>query len=176
MRLRRLEKGILSERQREVAESIAATRSGVLAGPFAAWLHAPDAADLAEKLGAHLRYRTSLPAAVSEAVILAVAASCDCELERQIHEPIARRSGVPEDLIRTLRSDADALKPECPVSTAAVAARQIVVANTLRDETYNACVESFGEAGTVELILVAGYYVLVAMTINAFEVGMTDTV
>lgn len=176
MRLRRLEKGALSERQREVANSIAATRSGVLAGPFAAWLHAPEAADLAEKLGAHLRYGTSLPAEVSESVILAVAASCDCELERQIHEPIARRSGVPEDLIRSLQSNDHALEPECPMSTAALAARQIVATNRLSDETYKACVEAFGEAGTVELILVAGYYVLVAMTINAFEVGIKDTV
>ncbi|WP_084418493.1 carboxymuconolactone decarboxylase family protein [Henriciella litoralis] len=175
MRLRRLDRAALSERQREVAESIAATRSGGLAGPFAAWLHAPVAANLAEKLGAHLRYGTSLPAQVTESVILAVAASCNCALERQIHEPIARRSGVPEDLIRTLVSK-DMLECEGPMSTAALAARQIVEGNKLSDETYKACVEEFGEAGTVELILVAGYYVLVALTINAFEVGIEDTV
>lgn len=175
MRLPRLDRGAFSARQREVAESIAATRSGVLAGPFAVWLHAPAAADLAEKLGAHLRYSTSLPAEVSESVILSVAASCKCDLERQIHEPIARSSGVPEDLIRALQSN-EVLEPDSPMSMAALAARQIVEVNRLNDETYQACVEEFGEAGTVELILVAGYYVLVALTINAFEVDIMDTV
>lgn len=175
MRLPPIEKGALSALQKQVMDSIASSRSGNLAGPFVAWLHAPDAADLAEQLGAHLRYRTSLDPNVTEAAILTVAASCDCDLERQIHEPIARQNGVPESLIVALRSG-DPLEPDGSMSIAVLAARQIVETNRLDDSTYAACIAAFGEAGTVELILFIGYYVLVALTINAFQIDITDAV
>ena len=38
------------------------------------------------------------------------------------------------------------------------------------DESYRAAVETLGEQATVELVGVLGYYTLVAMTLNAFEI------
>ena len=39
-------------------------------GPFAAFLHAPAFGDLAQRLGAHCRYRTTVPPRLSEFAIL----------------------------------------------------------------------------------------------------------
>ena len=39
-------------------------------------------------------------------------------------------------------------------------------------EIHNAVVREFGERGVVELVGVLGYYTLVAMTLNAFEIGV----
>jgi 4-carboxymuconolactone decarboxylase len=39
------------------------------------------------------------------------------------------------------------------------------------DETYRAAIESLGEAGVVDLTGLAGYYTLISMTINVFQVS-----
>ena len=55
---------------------IDALRSGprgqslAIRGPFAAFLHAPAFGDLAQRLGAHCRYRTTVPPRLSEFAIL----------------------------------------------------------------------------------------------------------
>jgi hypothetical protein len=43
---------------------------GAIGGPFGVFLHAPDYGDLAQKLGAHCRYRTAVPPRLSEFAIL----------------------------------------------------------------------------------------------------------
>jgi 4-carboxymuconolactone decarboxylase len=42
-------------------------------GPFAAFLHAPAFGDLAQRLGAHCRYKTAVPPRLSEFAILCTA-------------------------------------------------------------------------------------------------------
>ncbi len=40
--------------------------------------------------------------------------------------------------------------------------------------TYRTAVEALGERGVVDLVGILGYYVLISMTINAFEVPLPD--
>ena len=42
----------------------------------------------------------------------------------------------------------------------------------MRDETFNAVLSRIGAQGSVELTGLVGYYTLVAMTLNAFEVPL----
>ena len=44
----------------------------------------------------------------------------------------------------------------------------------VRDETYNRAVELLSEQQIVDLISLLGYYSLVAMTLNAFNVPVPD--
>ena len=49
-------------------------------------------------------------------------------------------------------------------------ARELVDEHRVSDPLYNEAVELLGEAGVVELVILLGYYTLVSMTLNVFEV------
>lgn len=158
----------LDPEQRAVHDSILATR-GNLSGPFLAWMHSPSLASPAEKLGAFCRYNTVFSLVESELLILCVAAHYQCLGEQQIHEPIAHKAGLSETIIDQLR---------CCRSPALTDFRQQLmhrIANTLLqshripDDLYREGIAEFSERGMVELIGILGYYTLVAMTLNAFE-------
>jgi 4-carboxymuconolactone decarboxylase len=42
------------------------------------------------------------------------------------------------------------------------------------DATYVAACDTFGETGLIELVGIIGYYCMVSLTLNAFEVSLTD--
>ena len=42
------------------------------------------------------------------------------------------------------------------------------------DETYNHGVEVFGEEGMVELVTTVGYYCLISLTLNSFQIPLED--
>ena len=44
--------------------------------------------------------------------------------------------------------------------------------HAVSDDVHAAVVREFGERGVVELVGLLGYYTLVAMTLNAFEIGL----
>ena len=52
--------------QREAAEGIRSGPRGGLRGPFQAWLRSPKFADLMQRVGAYLRFESSVPARLNE--------------------------------------------------------------------------------------------------------------
>ena len=69
---------------------------GAVAGPFGVWLHSPEFADRAQRLGALVRYETRLDSRLSELAILVTARAWDCQLEWTLHEPFATEAGQGE--------------------------------------------------------------------------------
>ena len=61
--------------QRKLRDAISSGPRGrlVMNGPFGCFLHAPEYGDVAQALGAFVRYKTSLPPRLSEFAILTTA-------------------------------------------------------------------------------------------------------
>ncbi|MDQ7743084.1 carboxymuconolactone decarboxylase family protein [Hydrogenophaga pseudoflava] len=157
--------------QQAVYRSIMATR-GNLSGPFLAWMHSPELASHAEKLGAFCRYQTVFERVESELLILVVAAHFRCVGEQQIHEPIAEQAGLSAGHIADIRE-------RRPVSLASVRltlihalAKELLENNRIGDRLYDEGIRGLGTQGMVELVGIVGYYSLVAMTLNAFDMQM----
>ena len=72
------------------------TDEGTLAGPFNAWVHAPEAGSRLAELGGHLRFHTSMERRLSEVAIITVGARWKAEFEWWAHSPMAVQQGVPE--------------------------------------------------------------------------------
>ena len=173
-RLPRLDPDQLSVEQRKIYSEIVESREGSIAGPFEAWLRSPVLADRAQKLGEYCRYHTSLPARLSELAILITARQWRANVEWQIHAPIARNEGLSDELIAAVQSDKEP-SFECADERAVYQlAQQIYKNRRVSDETYRAAVAALGESAVVELVGILGYYALVAMTLNVFEVKLTD--
>lgn len=158
----------LTDEQRRVRDVILASRRN-LDGPFPAWLHSPELADLAQALGAFCRYRTALPLVESELLILCVAGHCRCIGEQQIHEPIARQAGLSEAVIVTLRAGEAAALPTVRLQLLHDVATALLSTHRIDDELFGRALGEFGERTLVEIVGVIGYYTLAAQTLNAFE-------
>lgn len=158
--------------QRRVYDAIVAGPRGKVEGPLRVVLHQPTLADAWQALGAELRFRTSLAPRLSELVILIVARHWTSQFEWYSHEPIARQAGVADDAIAALRAGRE--------PAFAADDQQIVydfVTELLRDHavgevSYQRALDHLGTVGVVELTALVGYYVMVAMTLNAHEIDL----
>ena len=157
--------------QKLVYDDVLRTR-GNAQGPFLAWLLNPKLAEPAQRLGAFCRYDSSLSLQESELLILYVAAHYDCVGEQQIHEPIASKAGLSDEVLIAIRTDEFPPLPTRRLLMLAECARELVVRKTLSDKIYEGAVREFGEKTLVEVVAIIGYYALVAYTLNAFEMRM----
>jgi 4-carboxymuconolactone decarboxylase len=173
---------LLSEEQMSAPQRalMDALRSGprgkglAVRGPFAAWLHAPVFGDLAQKLGAHCRYHTSLPPRLSEFAILCTARLWRAQFEWFAHAPIAEKAGVSAETIRDLR--AGRVPKSAPKDERAIHdfVHELYRARRVSDRTYGRLHAILGDAGMVEVVGILGYYVMIAMTLNVFRMMPPD--
>jgi 4-carboxymuconolactone decarboxylase len=161
--------------QRDVADRIARSRTRV-AGPFPVLLHVPALADRVQAVGAYLRYEAALARDLAEAAILATAQVWKCPREWDEHEPMARRAGVPNDVIEQLRADASTATIDEPYRLVCDYARELASSGAVRDEIYHPVLALLGEERTVELTALVGYYSMVAMMLNAHHVPVAQKV
>jgi 4-carboxymuconolactone decarboxylase len=138
-------------------------------GPFAVWLHAPQFGGLVQQLGAHCRYQTALPPRLSEFAILCTARQWRAQYEWFAHEPMAEKAGVKRKTIADLR--AGRTPKSAPADERAIHAfvQELYKTKRVSDRTYKRVHAILGDAPTVELVGILGYYVLVAMTLNVFR-------
>jgi len=175
--------GDMTSAQREVFEAITTgkrgagkdvasflTPEGGMRGPFGPWLYAPAAGGVAQRLGEVLRFEGLLTDRQREIGILCVAAYWGAEYEWHAHTAIARGYGVEESVIAGIerREDAELADP----SEAAVhdVARSLLDDKGIPDDLYERARDALGEARLAELVILVGYYGLVAVTLNAFDV------
>lgn len=139
-------------------------------GPFGAWLHSPTLGDKAQALGAVLRYGTSLEPRLSELAILVTARHWMAQFEWTAHAPIALRQGVTQAVIDALRVGAVPVFEKADEASLYAFADNLLRHRRVSQPVYDAAREQFGDAGVVELVGIVGYYSLVALTLNAFDV------
>jgi 4-carboxymuconolactone decarboxylase len=160
----------MDDAQRAVLNEILSGPRGNLDGPFLAWIHSPELANHAQRLGAFCRYGTRLELRLTELAILVTAAWWQSQAEWQIHEPIARNAGIADSVIESLRQQH---LPEFVHEDERIVYRigKALYEHRRVDEgLYTEAIIKFGEPAFVELIGVFGYYALVAMTLNVFAV------
>lgn len=143
---------------------------GGMSGPFNPWLRTPILGEAAQRLGETARFESTLPPQLRELAILIVAAKWKAQYEWWAHEKIARREGLNEQIIENVKAET---LPDCSNQTETVVyhfARELLDEHRVSDNLYAEAVELLGETGVVELVILLGYYTLVSMTLNVFEV------
>lgn len=138
-------------------------------GPFGAWMHAPDLGLLAQALGAYVRYQTSLPPRLSEFAILCTARHWRAQYEWFAHAPIAEREGVSKKVIADLQAGkrpTSATKEELALYDFI---EELYKSRRVSDKTYERVYAFLGEEALVQFVGILGYYALIAMTLNVFN-------
>jgi 4-carboxymuconolactone decarboxylase len=175
-RLPKLSEDSLTADQRALAESIKSGPRGQfkMAGPFAVYLHSPAFGELAQKLGGHLRFLTSVPPRLSEFAVLVTAQHWKAQYEWAMHAPMAEKQGVKPQTIRDLQAGrAPKSAPRDELAIYAFA-KELYARRRVSTTTFNRVRKLLGEAGTVELVGILGYYAMVSMTLNTFRVPLPE--
>lgn len=155
--------------QKQVLQEILTGPRGNLDGPFLGWIHSPELAQHAQKLGAYCRYRTGLPLKLSELAILVTATKWQSQAEWHIHAPIAIQAGLSQELTEQLRTDATLSFQDDDERLIWQFASELYEHKRVSDAVYNAMIERFGLSVVVNSVGLLGYYALVAMTLNVFN-------
>ena len=141
-----------------------------MSGPFNAWLRSPVLGEAAQRLGEAVRFESTLPPQLRELEILIVAAKWKAQYEWWAHERIARREGLDEGVIASVKAETSPDFSNPIEGLVYNFARELLDQHRVSDHLYDEAVELLGEAGVVELVILLGYYTLVSMTLNVFEV------
>src|SRR5579884_1707984 len=89
----------MNENQRRIYDEIIMGRRGHIPLPLQVWLHSPELAGRAQKLGEFVRYETSLPARLSELAIHVLARYWTAQYEWDIHKGEALKAGLDPTII-----------------------------------------------------------------------------
>ncbi len=175
-RLGSLDRAELDDEQRSLLEVIESGRgrAGIgLAGPFGVWVRQPHVGRPAQALGAAVRFATDLPENVKEVAICTVGAHFRSSFEFAAHRRLAMAAGVDEAALDRLRSgDPPGLHGDEALAHDVTA--QLLGDHRIRPDTYATALDALGEQGTIELVTIVGYYCLVSLTLNAFEIPVAD--
>jgi 4-carboxymuconolactone decarboxylase len=140
-------------------------------GPFAVFLHAPQFGELAQQLGGYCRFKTAVPARLSEFAVLATASLWRAQYEWFAHVPQAERAGVSKETIRDLhrrRMPKSASKEERAIYDFI---EELYKTQRVSDQSFKGVHAILGDAGTVELVGILGYYVMISMILNVFRMA-----
>jgi 4-carboxymuconolactone decarboxylase len=177
-RLPALAEDSLTAEQESLVEAIKSGPRGRFTneGPFAVYLHAPAYGILAQKLGGHLRFNTSVPPRLSEFAILCTGAFWKAQYEWHAHAAIAVKQGVKEATIRDLkagRAPKSAPRDEMAIYTFF---KELYATRRVSNVAYARVHKILGDAGMVELVGILGYYALISMTLNVFRMPLPEGV
>src|SRR5580765_6183618 len=84
----------LTPEQKTLVDHLLSGERGTLSGPFNVMLRSPEMGDLAQKLGAYIRFRTTVPTKLNEFAILITARALNVQYEWAAHHKYALQAGL----------------------------------------------------------------------------------
>jgi 4-carboxymuconolactone decarboxylase len=172
-RLPDTEEAKLSDEQRGIYERIMRAR-GHMRGPFAVWLRNAELCENTLKLQEMFASRVKLERRLLELMILVSARLATAKYAWFIHEPHALKFGIAPKIIQAIR---DRRTPDFVREDERLVYDITTELNTTRslsETSYQRGISILGEQAMVELVSAIGFYVMVAMTLNAFAVAVPD--
>ena len=152
--------------QQKAATEFTTMRGQEVFGPFAVMLRSPEVMLRAAAMGDYMRYRTSLPPALNELIILITARHWSQQFEWYVHQPMALKAGLPPQIVEAISKGR---RPDAMSGDETIVydfATELLSLQTVSDTAYAKAVERFGEHGVIDMIGVAGYYSFLSMMMN----------
>jgi 4-carboxymuconolactone decarboxylase len=156
----------LTPAQTAAAASFAQLRGVPVFGPFWPLIRSPELMLRAHEMGFYLRYNSSLPFVLSEMAILLVSRHWSQPVEWEIHRPAALKAGLPLEVVEAIADDRRPAQMEPAQAAVYDVFDQLHRNRGIDDALYARASELLGEQGLIDLAGVAGYYTLLAMTMN----------
>src|SRR5579863_2830736 len=156
----------LTPAQKTMVEHLFAGERGGMGGPFNVTLRSPEMGDLAQQLGAQLRFHSALTAKQRELAIILTARDWTAQYEWYAHARLALQAGIGKDAVDAI---AAGKKPsllgadEVPVYNFVT---ELLKTRQVSDAVFNAARAKLGEKGVVDLTGLVTYYGFVSAMLN----------
>ncbi|HEX2933231.1 MAG TPA: hypothetical protein VHV54_26115 [Candidatus Binatia bacterium] len=170
-RLPEIDETKLSAEQRKIYDQIMRAR-GHMRGPFAVWLRNAELCESTLKMQEMFASRVSLDRRLLELMILVSARLATAQYAWFIHEPHALKFGISPEIVQAIR---ERRKPDFTREDERLVydlTTELNTTRTLSNASFQRGMTMFGEQTMVELVSAIGFYVMVAMTLNAFAVSV----
>jgi 4-carboxymuconolactone decarboxylase len=164
----------LTAEQKTMVEHLFAGERGGTNGPFNVTLRSPEMGDMAQKLGAQLRFHSSLPKRLTELAILITARFWNAQYEWTAHKKLALAAGLSPAVIEAI---AGGRRPSSMPPDEEVVynfGNELFRTRQVSDGAFRAAIDKFGERGVVDLTGVMGYYCFVSMMLNIDRYPLPD--
>lgn len=161
----------LSPRQQELHDRLLRTRPrSHLTGPFAVWIHTPDIAEHADRLVSAFRVAPKLDRRLIELVILMMCRAATVQYAWSVHEPLALKEGLTQDVIDAIRARR---RPDFKRDDERLVydfVSELIAIKTVSAALYERAVNTFGLEVVIELVTCAGFYGMIGCVLNTFEI------
>ena len=161
-----LVKSIQSGPRAKVAGSAANSGGGTVGSPFNVFLRSPELGEHLQQVGSYIRFRSSLGFKLNELAILMVARHWTSQYEWFAHHRLAIQAGLDPEIAEAISKSERPKKMGPDEALIYEFTTELLETKQVRDQTFSAVKDRFGEQGVMDLIAVAGYYVLVSMVLN----------
>lgn len=115
-----------------------------------------------------------LPRRDTELVILRVAQLCGCEYEWRHHESLAALAGLTTAQVEAVREGAEADGWTARQAVLLEATDELYASTTWSDDTWRGLKAQLSERELIELPMLVGHYVMVAMTVNGLRIQLDE--
>jgi len=156
----------LTPEQKTMVDHLLSGERKGMNGPFNAMLRSPEIGDAAQKLGAQVRFHSSLPSRLNEFAILITARFWNAQYEWSAHRKLALTAGLKAAIIDSLAAGRKPAGMQPDEEAIYNFGDQLLRTRQVSDAAFKAVVDKFGERGAVDLTAVMGYYCFVSMMLN----------
>ncbi len=142
---------------------------GRINGPQSMRMYAPEVARRSNALSDFLRFNSGLSAHDTELATITVAREMDCEYVWGAHAPAALKVGVRPEAIEIIANEEslDGLTKEEAVIVRY--GREMIGDHKLSQEAFDAALNQYGEAKTITLGALMGFYSMISCTLIATD-------
>jgi 4-carboxymuconolactone decarboxylase len=156
----------MTPEQKKLTDNILNSERKSMGGPFNTLLRSPEMGDIVQQLGAHIRYKTSLPHRLNEMAIIMVARAWTAQYEWYAHKPLALEAGLNPAIVEAIRDGRRPASMQADENAVYNFCTELNANRQVSDATFQAAVKALGERGVVDLIGAFGYYQLVSSILN----------
>jgi 4-carboxymuconolactone decarboxylase len=163
------------EKYREAFDhEVAISQNAMENGPGSVMINSPEMRKRANHLVFYFRQESELPQKIQEMAMILTARKMDCQYIWFAHAARAREEGISNEFVDALR-DKKPL-PKLPADEQMVVdyATELFNNNRVSQGTFQAAIDHFGAQLLTELTTMMGYYSMLALNVNAFEVDRPE--
>jgi 4-carboxymuconolactone decarboxylase len=153
---------------------LVAKQRGRVRGPFRVLLHTPELGTPIAHMVDHFHAETRLPMRLKEFAILLIARHFTAQYAWLVHEPRAHKAGLGQDVIRAIREGRPVVTHDDQLEAAYAVTMDILDTDHLSERAYTAAKQVLDDPAMVELVVLIGFYISIAVLLRAFDVDIPE--
>lgn len=162
------EKTLTADQRRGYDELM--SRFGIIAGPFGVWLHSAELLEHGLKLQEMFASRVKVERRLIELAVMVTARLTTAQFAWVVHEHHALKFGISADILEAIRDRRTPVFTREDERLVYDIAMELNIKRSLSEANFRRGIAMFGEQVMVELVGAVGYYGMIALTLNAFNV------